>query len=96
MKETVGAAYPDPLTALLRDLPMNAQISKYKNLHCIIFRYRNTDFQDRPEGIATGLRNRRSGVRIPARARDFDLLQIACIASGVHQASYLKDIGVLS
>ena len=44
----------------------------------------------------TGLRNGRAGVRIPTGARDFYLLRIVGIAYGAHQASYLKDIGVLS
>jgi len=35
------------------------------------------------------------GFEIPAGARDFYLFQIVRIASGAHQASYLKDIGVL-
>jgi hypothetical protein len=45
-------------------------------------------------GIAFTLRTGRSGVRIPAEARDFSLLENIHINSGDHSASYLMRTGV--
>jgi hypothetical protein len=47
-------------------------------------------------GTVTKLRSGRSGVRTPAAARDFSLLQNVLTGSGAHAASYPMRTGVLS
>ena len=51
---------------------------------------------DSSASIATRLRAGRSGVRIPAEARDFSPLQNVGSGSGAHTASYSLGTSVLS